>query len=151
MQLLASPIIWIFLGVLYFMNKSKTPEATNLDVFDAPKVDASGSSTVITTSGQKIKDATINTAQAKSKAIQLVELFDAFFSSEADIVGVFNGLNYSDFILIYDQFGTSHVRSFFGNEGLGSSGTDDLIYWLRKEVTSTRNLNKLNKLFPTIF
>lgn len=150
MNLLASPLLWAFLGVFYFLSNRK-PKGTNLSVFDDNKVESNGSESVQTSSGVIVNGATINIAKAKSKAVELVELFDAFFSSESDILNVLKGLNKSDFILIYDQFGTTHVRSLFGNEAFGSSGSDDLIYWLRKEVTSDKYKEQLRDLFPTIF
>lgn len=151
MSLLASPIVWICFGLVWFMNRNSKPKGTNLSVFDAPETSEDGSTVVTTTSGVQIKGASINLAKARSKAEQLVELFDAFFSSESDILAVFKDCNYQDFMLIYDQFGDKHKRTSFGNEGgIGGTGID-LITWIQKEVTTPSNLNKLNKQFPTIF
>lgn len=149
MNLLFSPLIWVVLGVFYLFTNKK-PKGTNLSIFEENKTESDGSESAQTSGGSIVNGATINISKAKSKAIELVELFDAFFSSEADIVAVFKNLNKADFILIYDQFGTSHVRSLFGNESLSSSGTDDLIYWLKKEVTTPKYKNLLSKQFPTI-
>jgi hypothetical protein len=151
MNVLMSPVLWVFLAILYIFKGKAKAEGTDLSVFDTPVIDPStGSTTQTTTNGTVIKGATINTVQAKSKASQLVELFDAFFSSESDILAVFKGLNTKDFMLIYDQFGFNHVRSYLGNEALGSNGID-LIEWLSKEVTSDASKNALKKQFPTIF
>jgi hypothetical protein len=157
MPLLTSPLMWVLLGVFYFIFKKKDDPSTDLGIFTDtvstdidPKTGQPKPTKTVTSSGTVITGATINVAKAKAIALTLMEQFDAFFSSEADIMKTLNGLNYADFILVYDQFGNSHTRSLFGNEALSSNG-DDLIYWITKEVTSDSNKAKLHKQFPTVF
>jgi hypothetical protein len=151
MGLFTSPILWVVTGLFYFFfTRSSAPKVTSLSVFALPTDVGGGVKEVITSNGTKVTGASITSLQATVLSNRLLVLFGEFLSSESDIVAVFEGLNRADFILVYDKFGTSHQRSFFGNEGIGSNG-EDLIQWLSREVTSESNFDKLKMQFPDLF
>lgn len=145
-----SPLLWVGMIVFYIFIKKSPPKGTNLDIFSPPTVDASGGSTVVTSNGTVIQGATINIARAKSISSSLWEELNDVFTSEPTIIKILKGLNASDFILVYDQFGLKD-RSFLGAEGGYFGSQNNLIEWINFEVTDEKNKTVLQKQFPTIF
>ncbi len=89
---------------------------------------------------------TITISEAKRKASRLVGFMGGIGTDEQSIIDTFNGLNKSDFNLIYNQFGLVKYEPFTGTEGVYFGQPKDLVFWLFNEMSKTE-LKPLIKRF----
>lgn len=142
MQLLASPIVWLILAVIFLFRK---PSGTDLDIF-------ANAGNTTTSNGTHLTGLTINKAKAKTISSSLLEEFNKWFTDEAQVIFLLHSLNEKDFMLVYDQFGLVRKGITGNDEAVLPFGDKlDLIVWINNNVTTTVNKNKLNKQFPNIF
>jgi hypothetical protein len=134
MNILASPILWILAGVFYFFFKK---DGLDHSAFLPPT---------------KESGLTITKAKAKNIASSLLEKFNEFFTEEAEVLFLLNGLNEKDFLLVYDSFGVK-TKSIFGTfESETSVGAEnDLIQWINLDVKTPAMRKRLSNQFPNIF
>lgn len=93
---------------------------------------------------------TLNQVQALAIADRLYAAMVISGTDEAAILKALSGLNYNDFIKVYDAFGRRQYSKFWGNEGDPlTSDKHHLITWLTNELEPA-DIKQIEKIIPNL-